>query len=63
MKTILCCFASSRYWKDSEELNKAFLNIQTELEGLFENAYLIDEGFNVDSLNNQKDNLDNCCKH
>jgi len=57
MKTILCCFASSRYWKGSEELNKAFLNIQAELKGLFESAYLIDEDFNIDQLGNQKDNL------
>lgn len=57
MKVVLCCFAAHRYWTDKEELQKAFACITDKMEDICTEAYLVDDNFELCTLENNNENL------
>ena len=50
MKAVLCCFAAHRYWTDERELNQSFAHIKNEMADICQEAYLIDDNFDLCAL-------------
>ncbi len=57
MKTVLCCFASARYWTNSEELENAVKSIQNEMKELCDEVILVDDNFELNNLEKHKEDL------
>lgn len=57
MKTILCCFAARRYWTDKKELENAFKLIVEKTSGFCDEAYLVDDGFDLSALKDNESNI------
>ena len=55
MKNIICCFASTRYWNDKDELEKAYECVKNELKDLCDTVFLIRELSEVASLSEYGD--------
>ena len=57
MKVILCCFAARRYWSDGDELNNAFIHVKKATEGIFSEAYLVDDTFDLNAFSDNGEDI------